>query len=324
MRPMGVGEVIDSALRLYQRRGADILASTVLPSVATLASAIFVLSEVLPRLFTTKNPDDVIRQLGETTIALLMGLFLGCPLALIGIAYTTTIAVKITSDEYLGNRVDPDAAQELGRSQLKSMFKLCLRQLLQALAGVIVSLVLLLIGGLISEKGGSADWLGGIAVALGILGLFFGFIYFVYVVARDSLAYPAMVVEGADWKSAAKRSRELLRYHPDHGNGVGNLLATVFLVVFMLFAVGVGLSACQRMLPFLRDFADSLTALPFGQLFSTAYRLLPGLLLIWLIVPLWSTVVTLIYYDRRIRIEGFDIETLSKEIGRGRANRFDV
>jgi hypothetical protein len=53
--------------------------------------------------------------------------------------------------------------------------------------------------------------------------------------------------------------------------------------------------------------------------------LLPYYLAIWTLIPVWATTLTVIYYERRIRLEGFDIEAMASQIKTDdRASRFNV
>ena len=44
---------------------------------------------------------------------------------------------------------------------------------------------------------------------------------------------------------------------------------------------------------------------------------LPSFLALWLLVPFLSCSLVTIYFDRRIRIEGFDIETMARDVLEG-------
>ncbi|HSI72101.1 MAG TPA: hypothetical protein VK934_02905, partial [Fimbriimonas sp.] len=55
-----------------------------------------------------------------------------------------------------------------------------------------------------------------------------------------------------------------------------------------------------------------------------ALDLAPLYLVIWALVPAWATALTVIYYERRVRIEGYDIEVLGRQTNEDRASRFNV
>ena len=42
--------------------------------------------------------------------------------------------------------------------------------------------------------------------------------------------------------------------------------------------------------------------------------LLPYFLSLWVTIPVWAVTVTIIYYERRVRLEGYDIEALAQDV----------
>jgi hypothetical protein len=42
--------------------------------------------------------------------------------------------------------------------------------------------------------------------------------------------------------------------------------------------------------------------------------LLPAYLMVWTLVPIWATAVTIIYFERRTRREGYDIDVLATRV----------
>lgn len=322
LRAMRTGEIIDSALRTYQRLGVTFLRLTAGPALLCLAASAFVLNYVLPGLLTTQNANDFVYQIGEVFVALALALFVGGPLFLIGLSYSTVLVVSLTSDDVLGNPPDIDAALKMARERLWVLFRLNMRELLSSLSGVFISTVIMLAGGFIAAKTPENDVTAGLVTLLGVLGLVAGFFVFLFFVGREALAASAVVLEDLTPAQAAKRSRDLQRNHPIQGSGAGPILSVYALLAFVALVLIGGMAAVQELLPFNGD--DFLGGLPLGPLWTEAYTLLPIFITLWTLIPIWASVVTVSYYDRRIRLEGFDIEILAKEISHGRASRFDV
>jgi hypothetical protein len=324
LRPRTSGEILDGALRLYQRHGGTLLALTVAPALACMAAVAFVWSYVLPRLVTTKNPQDLMVQLLEVIDAFGLAFAVGGPLFLIGMAYSTAVAVTIASDDAVGNVLDPGRAQRIARTHLWSLFRLSLRDLAIGFSGIALSIALMMAGAIVSTVTAETDATAGILTLLGILGIAVGIGLFAFYSARHSLAYPAMVIEGLTPKQALHRSKDLLRNNVVHGSGAGTTLNLLFVLGFLALVLYIGLSLCLSLIPGLSELPDFLRGLPLGQLWAGAYGLLAEFVTIWALIPVWATVMTLTYYDRRIRLEGFDIDMLTKEVNRGRSSRFDV
>jgi hypothetical protein len=165
----------------------------------------------------------------------------------------------------------------------------------------------------------------GIVAVVGMCGLFGGGLLVLFFVARRALIVPIMLLEDVGLKAALKRNKQLMgaaKYHPD---GAG----TIWLLYFVNFitgsAVAAGVAAGMEIAG-VRSFVQGWTqGLGSQPLFLAAENLLPFFFTTWLLLPFWGVVVTVMYYERRVRVEGFDIEQLNEEIGReGRTSRFNV
>ena len=42
--------------------------------------------------------------------------------------------------------------------------------------------------------------------------------------------------------------------------------------------------------------------------------LVPYFLSLWVVIPVWAVTVTIIYFERRVRLEGYDIEALAADV----------
>jgi Na+-transporting methylmalonyl-CoA/oxaloacetate decarboxylase beta subunit len=124
---------------------------------------------------------------------------------------------------------------------------------------------------------------------------------------------------------SAKRSSALLAAQGNSASGAGTVFGLFALIAILDLIVFVGIQAMFSLTD-LPDHLSSLFAnLPFSGLVTTMIDLIPGLLQTWMILPVWATTVTILYFDRRIRTEGYDIEALAAEIDRqGGRHRFDV
>jgi hypothetical protein len=137
-----------------------------------------------------------------------------------------------------------------------------------------------------------ASILRGLIIVLGLVLLIVpGVVFFAW-----SFAMPMVImIEGHDAGSAFTRSRELVR-----GN-VWRVLLTILLAFVIVFVLGVAGGAALGAL-------GSAIGLP-----SRTVTLL-GELSIICFYPIGSVVGTLLYYDLRIRNEGFDLEVMAREL----------
>ena len=124
-----------------------------------------------------------------------------------------------------------------------------------------------------------------VVVLMTIAGIFF-FFPLLYVVARFAVVRQAIVLEDSGSGRALSRSSALsvgLKWH---------ILATLALIVLLLFAVNIGAGFLISIIP----------SRVIVNVLSTALSVVVG--------PILGIAETVLYYDLRIRREGFDVEYL--------------
>ena len=137
-----------------------------------------------------------------------------------------------------------------------------------------------------------------------VLGPFFlgALVYGILMSLRYSLAVPACVVESLPARPAIKRSIELSK----------GARGRIFVLGLLVYAVRVLLGIVFG-IPFLIYAMRHLGhALPLGLL---AMQQLAAFAVNTLIGPIYSTGLTLFYYDQRVRKEGFDLEWMMRSAG---------
>ena len=130
------------------------------------------------------------------------------------------------------------------------------------------------------------------------------------------------MIEGLKPRQAAKRSRQLLTGSPSGYDVVFQLFVLLALLVLLL-ALGFGISMSLLGLP---EWIETSTRNTWIHDIATqAVDLSIWFLLVWTLVPVWCTTATILYYERRIRREGYDIEMLAQDVWRAdRATRFEI
>lgn len=321
---MNSAELLNAALRVYRQLGWTYLRLTLIPSVFCLAGMAFVLDYVLPSLFVTRDASSFATQIGEAGSALAFALFVGCPLFLIGCSYTCALVIHLTSDHMLGNPLSPDAAAQAARGSFGSLLLVAVREVFLSSWAVLASCLVLGVGSYLSQTHISSD-LGGLLFGIGILGIAVGLGVFVLVAATHALAPAIVLLEGLTGFKAAKRSAYLLKPHLYHPSGVPNILVSLFYIGLAGLIEWISISGTLAMLQAEEHFQGLLAGVPFEGVFLSAFGLLAPFVTVWTLLPVYATCVTLVYYERRIRLEGLDIEILAAETQRdGAANRFDV
>ncbi|HVT14489.1 MAG TPA: hypothetical protein VHE55_19670 [Fimbriimonadaceae bacterium] len=325
LRLMTGNEIIDVAIRVYQVLGWTFLKSTIVPSLFCLASVTFFLRYVWPSYFVTKSPGSQSAQILEMVSTTGLALFVAAPLFILGVSYTQVLVANLVSDYMVGNVPSSSAADEKGRELLPKLFWLNLREVLLACSGILVSLGLLALAAYISSATTETDATAGIVVLFAWLGFAAGGIFFLAVVVRHSLAPVIMALEGKSIGEAAKRSVSLLKTYGMHSGGYSAVTSVMALLLLLWMLIGGGISISIQLIGLPDLLRSGVSGLPFSSVFIEALGLLPTFLVMWTLTPVWAATTTIIYYDRRIRLEGYDIEALAEDVWRAdRSRRFEL
>jgi hypothetical protein len=205
--------------------------------------------------------------------------------------FLTASAIRIISDSYLGRPPQFADAIAMGASKIWSLFVVGLGK------GLVIGLIAGVVGVLIALAGAGLASAGGVA-ALAIVVLVVGGLWFLlYVVCGYAVTTPVVVLEQLGGAfDAFGRSWELTRGFKRKIFGV---FAVAFLIVYVPGGLIGGLAAALMM-----------EARIAGQIVEVIGAALPILL-----TPLFSCVLTLVYYDLRVRREAFDLQILSQQLG---------
>jgi hypothetical protein len=131
----------------------------------------------------------------------------------------------------------------------------------------------------------------------------------IWISVKLSMTFPALVCEKAGPLRSIGRSWELTK---DNWWRVFGTLIVIFLLVFVItLALGGVLGAVLLS-------SDSMSEVAFAVLTT-----LIGLLIAAITYPLIAAVVTVMYYDLRVRNEGFDLQLLARGVGAD-ASRFET
>ncbi len=319
---MTQGELFDVSLGVYQTLGWTILKRIALPALFCLIAGAFVFYYALPSYYFTRQPDSEEAQLIEMLLTSIFSFFIAGPLFLIGSAWATILVTRYVADYMLSQLMDESGAQRAVRRTLFRTILLGLRQLGLSLVGVAIGFGLLILSWA-GDRWMNSETASAIFYPLGIMGIAVGIGWFLYCQGRHGLLVPVAVIEGLHGKAALKRSKELVRAIPFHGSGTSNLSALMILLIFLVLLLGFGFQGLLSLLP-LHDAARALNLVPIVEAVLTeSLALLPWFIVIWVCLPVWAATTTLIYFERRIRLEGLDVEHLSRDVWRAdRQSRF--
>ena len=280
IRPMNFGEILDGALVIYRRHFGLFLQL----AVVTLSVPLLLLVYLGIRSFgaLTMQPPN------------LQAVLLFIPVAIVyylASLVLTAGTIRIISDSYLGRPPRLRDALSLGLSRLWPLVGVGLgKGILVCLVAFGIALVMVVLAAL--AKGGGA--LAGILLfAAGLTGVWF----VAFVLCGYGVTTPVVTLEDlASSFDAFGRSWDLTRGLKLRVLGLG-------VVAFLLFNllpnwVFQGLSAVTRGSPTV------------SIALSVLATIVPAIL-----TPAVAAVVTLMYYDLRVRREAFDLQVLGQRLG---------
>jgi len=266
LRPLGVGEVLDVAIKIYRARFG-----VMVKSVAVVLGPVFALSVLIrisipagENLFQVTQPGATPELDADQFWAFLAGTVLIGILAYIASQLATGACFKAVSGAYLDENPDWRESLRFARSRLGSLLWL---SFLMVVCLAPAFLACLLPG--------------------------------LYLYVAWSVSAPVLLVEDLKGWSAMKRSRQLVkgRFWPTVA-----VLVLVIVLTGIVQAILVGLAA--GIVAVSGNEVAAALADGLGQMAASA-----------LTTPLSAAVLAVLYFDLRVRKEGFDLELLAHRLG---------
>jgi hypothetical protein len=305
--PLGAGDLIDRAVRLY-RRHLFVLIRTAAPPVIVVAAGWVLLTISIQKVFLTGSTPELFTYgilLAVAVVIMTAGyLFI---LIVMGGATRTLVAHLLRNEP-----VTASATYNAVRARFWGLSVASLIVLIWVFAsstvglvgGEMVMMVIFFFAAVLTVV--FPPWLGGLLFIFGsLVATCVGVWLFFFIVARVAYVPQVMLVEGKGVFDALGRSFSLAR-----GN-VRRLMAMTLFTTFatasamtiLLFVIGlVGVMAGINM----QNSAD------WPAWYAILYSIL-GPLSSVLLTPVWMLGLSLLYVDERVRHEGYDIELMASQ-----------
>lgn len=314
LRPLGTGETIDTALRLYQRSAWMVLRLTAIPMVVCLAAVVFFQSVVVPGLTTTRNAGSVGGEVTEIMVAIAIGVFVAGPLFCLGLGRATGTVVSLTTDLIHGRKIEIDSARAAASKSTGAVAASLALALATSLIGITIAGLIALFGMLLERQDSSGSLWSGVSGLFAGLAAVVGFITFPLAMNSRSLAPVVAVVEGKSGRQAVQRSRRLMKSFRGHTMADGVTVSVA--LILLLFGIPLYFSL-QGIVEAtgLKGLLSHWSPVPgVGQLLAGVADGMPVYLTMWLLLPLWPTAMTVLYYDRIVRFEAYDVQVMLEDI----------
>lgn len=303
--PLGAGDLIDRAVRLY-RRHLFVLIRTAAPPVIFVAAGWILFSISIRRVFVTPETGDLLLYglLWLLSMVMMLGGYLFM-LVVMGGATRTLVAHLLRNEPVTAaatyNAVRARFWGLLGASLI--VLAWIVASMTAAFIGWEIAFVIFAIGSMgVSTFG--PGWLSGIIMAVGFLiATVLGLWLFFLVVGRVAYVPQVMLVEGKSVFQSVGRSFSLAR-----GN-VRRLMAMTLFTTFATYSALMILLIPLGWYGYLNGI-DPWNSEQWPAWYAIAYSVLGPLSSI-VLTPVWMLGLSLLYVDERVRHEGYDIELMA-------------
>jgi hypothetical protein len=304
LAPLGAGDLIDRAVRLY-RRHLFVLIRTAAPPVIIASVGWIVFGIAMRRVSNTSNTDEVITYVlvGFVSFAVIAGGYLFTVVVMGGA--TRTLVAHLLNNEPVTARATYAAVRARFWGLLGASVIILLWLWISAsVVGVVLYILLLVMAAAIFVTALVSPWLTLIVmIILMLLSTAVALWVFFFIVGRIAYVPQVMLVEGKGVFEAFSRSFSLAR-----GN-VRRLLAMTLFTSFATYSALMILVLPLGWYGYLSGI-NPLDATQWPVWYSIAYSVLGPLASI-LLTPVWMLGLSLLYVDERVRHEGYDIELMA-------------
>ena len=305
LAPLGAGDLIDRAVRLYRRQFLTLIRIATPPVlVSALGSTIVTIA--FRELSSTSSELRLVMYvfvfIGGLVVTLCGSLF---SLIVMGGA-TRNLVAHLVWNEPVTARTTYRAVKErfwglLGASILVALW-LAFAAIIASMGYMFLSLVMVMA---VAVGASISPWITTLAVGLGTLAsITLALILFFLLAGRMAYVPQAMLVEGRSVFSAIGRSFSLAS---------GNVKRLMAMALFTFFATYSALMLLMIPLGWY-GYLNGVDLSPFGSTWPTWYAIGYQVILQCshiMLAPIWMLGLSLLYVDERVRHEGYDIELMA-------------
>ena len=294
LRPRGFSELIDATFEIVRARFRVLATTAALIMVPVMAFTLLSVlanpeSAATPAIggdgkVTVGGPVSTTVGTGGSTLAAIL-VFPTMVAAIVAYVIGFGAMMYIASRAYLGEAVEMGPAMSRAKSRFWTLLRATISKYIRAMGPVVLIGVVMaiLIPGLASGGTGAAAP----AIGLGLL-LPFAMVWGVILLLRYAVTGPVVINEQVSGSEALRRSGALTK------GSKGRLFGLFALLFAIMYAVMLTVMVVSMMI-----FRNALL----GQVLMNVTSLVT--------YPFAAVLITVIYYDLRIRNEGFDLEVMA-------------
>ncbi|MFI6293015.1 glycerophosphoryl diester phosphodiesterase membrane domain-containing protein [Nonomuraea sp. NPDC050790] len=297
LRPLGLGDILDGSIKFIRSNPKAILGISAL-GAALAAVPVAIATAVLNGQVTSLSRDPESVSSGgviTTLVAGYSGILISLVVSFVVTTVLTGILTRILGRSVFGGKITPGEAWNLVKGRIGALFGVVVLVGLVMLAPVvpIVGLFALLVANTSSPQ----DAFG--LIGLGLLMILLYAVYALFFNTRFAFAAPIVVLEGRGPVEAMKRSWRLVS--GDFWRVLGILLLTGILAYLVSSVLSVPFSLASSLLGVTGSDGVGVIAL------SAVLLAIGSTLAAMIVYPFQAAVAGLLYADRRMRSEAFDL-----------------
>jgi len=303
LKPMSLSELLDRTFTLYRNRFWLFCGLMVIPQVAIMVCSLVVVVgfpvHVVPIAASSQDPFAALRSMQARFVPAFLLLFV----QLFFQAFALGAVTMAVSEVYLGRVASIRASYQMIRGKIFGLIGLILLLFLIGIVFVFgVFIAVGLVGGIISVALSAISPI--LAVVVVLLIALAGFVLAAWLLMRYAVSIPVFLLENDGVVDSMTRSSTLTYGHRWRILGASVVMYIVVFVIqalfVMPFTIMTFISMVKGVLPLWIQIGQSVTAAMAG--------IVAG--------PLFMITIALIYYDVRIRKEGFDLESMMNSLNR--------
>ncbi|WP_328807838.1 glycerophosphoryl diester phosphodiesterase membrane domain-containing protein [Nonomuraea antri] len=299
LRPLKLGDILDGTIKLIRANPKAVLGlSAIAALLVTVPVAVG--QGIMLDMFGTAfaNPGDDPTEFGTSlgVLAPYAGELLSSVLEFFVVTVLTGLLTRILGRAVFGGAMTPGEAWRRVANRVPALFGVAL--LLGIILVAPMLLLILLIIAIGTAGGFDGDAVGGV-ITLIVLFMLAYVAYAVFFWTRFCLAAPAVVLEGRGPIEGMRRSWQLVR--GDFWRVFGVQLLTAILVAIMAFIVAIPFSLLGTVFGMLGA-GSTVSAIA-----ATVFIGIGGTIAAMISYPVTAGVSGLLYADRRMRSEAFDL-----------------
>lgn len=312
---MSTGDVIDRSVRLYRRNFTPLVLIVSVPTLIGYFASVTFLIGYLELIGNVENPTSSPAS-GASIMLLLFGM-IGYPVWFFVLLFTVSGLSRVVGDHImLGEPITFRKCFSAARKRFGDIFLMGLLSLVALVVlyfiFVFIVLIAVLLMGLLAGAISAArmpPWVAGTVITIiSLIIIAAGIFIILYVLARIIFMPQIVMIEGYKTGHAIGRAMKLGAGNWHRIGAIGLFvyfvslsLLSAFLVPFSIILYFLGILSAEFFLG------------PTWNVISTSFSQISNLL----VLPLWVISFTLLYFDNRVRKEGYDLELLAREVSPG-------